>query len=360
MLIDETLVSQIREQALHLEPERAASSLALQQILEHRWFKLFVPESLGGHLSSLPAALRIFEYASWVDGSFGWAVTIGAGGGFFVPFMQPHVAQQLFSEPNALVAGSGAPTGTAVETDGGYIVNGSWKYCSGSYHATLFTASCVLQGESIESSDTEQPLIRAFAFTADQVEIIPDWQAFGLKGTDSHSIKIHNQFVPKERMFNLLEQLAYKDEPLYRYPFLPFAQASFAAVTLGISRHFLEQAASMTADKKNDIPSSRYDAVMNRITQAAERLNASASTFYQIIDESWEVIEQVELPADMESRVSTTCQQAARIALKCANEIFPYLGMAAVMEDSPINKIWRDLQTACHHSLLVNFEDEFE
>lgn len=358
MLIDDTLVTQIREQALHLEQERTASNLALQLILEHGWFKLFVPKPLGGHLSSLPDALRIFEYTSWVDGSFGWSVTIGAGGGFFVPFMQPHVAKQLFNEPNALVAGSGAPTGTAVETEGGYIVNGTWKYCSGAYQATLFTASCIVQEES--SSPTDQPTIRAFAFMADQVEIIPDWRAFGLKGTDSHSIKVHHQFVPKERMFNLLELLAYEDEPLYRYPFLPFAQASFAAVTLGISRHFLEQAAWMTEDKKKEIPSSRYEAVMNRITQATERLNASTSSFYKSIDESWEAVGQGLLPMDMENHVSTICQQTSLVALDCANGVFPYLGMTAVIEDSPINKIWRDLNTACRHSLLVDFEGSLE
>lgn len=353
MILDDTVITQIREQSLRSEQDRKLSTLALRQILDHGWFKLFVPKSLGGHMASLPEALRIFEYTSWVDGSFGWSVTIGSGGGFFVPFIQPQSADQLFNEPKALVAGSGAPTGTATVADGGYIVNGTWRYCSGAYHATIFTANCVLQDDSTQ---TDEPIIRAFAFLPDQVEIIPDWQAFGLKGSESHSIKVHNQFVPKKRMFNLLDQLAYEDEPLYRYPFLAFAQASFAAVTLGISRHFLEQAATMTEDKKTLFPSIRYEAVMNRITQATEQLNASNLSFYESIHTSWEAIKQGDLPADMETRVSSLCLQTSRTALTCAVQIFPYLGMAAVMENTPINQIWRDLQTACHHSLLVDFE----
>lgn len=354
MQLNDNIIENIREQSLQLEKERGASSLALQQIIEHGWFKLFVPQSLGGHMASLPEALRIFEYASWVDGSFGWTVTIGAGGGFFVPFMQPHVAKQLFSEPHTVVAGSGAPTGTALKTEGGYIINGAWKYCSGANHATIFTANCVVEDDSFQQSD--QPIIRAFAMMPEQVEIITDWQAFGLKGTDSHSIKVNNQFVPEERMFNLVEMQAYEDEPLYRYPFLPFAQASFAAVTLGISRHFLEQAVAMTSAKKESLSASRYDAVMNRIAKAAQRLNDSATSFYDEVQASWEAIQQGELPAEMETCVSKLCQQTSRIALACASEVFPYLGLAAAMEHTPINQTWRDLQTACHHSLLVDHE----
>jgi len=356
MHLDDNIIASIREQSLQLEKDRKQSSIALEQIIKNGWFKLFVPKELGGHMAPLPEALRIFEYASWIDGSFGWAVTIGAGGGFFVPFMQPDTAKQLFSDPHAVVAGSGAPAGKALETEGGYIINGSWKYCSGSSYATVFTANCVIQSEASPEPEPDQPLIRAFAFLPEQVEIVPDWEAFGLKGTDSHSIKVSNQFIPADRMFNLLDMQAYKEEPLYRYPFLPFAQASFAAVALGISRHFLEQAAEMTSGGKDALSTARYEAVMSRYAAANDRLNSNAHSFYEGVQASWEAVKQGGLTQEAESGVSKLCQRTARIALACASELFPYLGLAACMEHTPINQVWRDLQTACHHSLLVDHE----
>ena len=39
-------------------------------------------------MAGLPEAVRIFEQASFIDGSFGWAVTIGAGGGFYVNMIE--------------------------------------------------------------------------------------------------------------------------------------------------------------------------------------------------------------------------------------------------------------------------------
>lgn len=354
MQLNDSVIAQIREQSLLQEQQRKSSDLALQHIYEHGWFKLFVPQELGGHMASLCEAIRIIEYASWVDGSLGWAIAIGAGGGFFVPFMQSHIATALFSDPKAVVAGSGAATGTARKTEGGYIINGAWKYCSGATYATLFTANCVIEDDS--NLLEEEPKVRAFAFLPDQVKIISDWQAFGLKGTESHSITISNQFVPEDRMFNLLDQLTYKEEALYRYPFLPFAQASFAAVALGICRHFLEQAAKMTMEKQETIPTNRYEAVMNRISHASNRLNDSANGFFEGVEHSWEALEKNELSLEKEAEVSKLCQHASRIALECANNVFPYLGLAVTMEHTPINQIWRDLQTACHHAVLVDHE----
>jgi indole-3-acetate monooxygenase len=43
--------------------------------------------------------------------------------------------------------------------------------------------------------------------------------------------------------------------------------------------------------------------------------------------------------------------------MKIVDSIFPYLGINAVLEDTEINKIYRDLQTASHHGLIVSYRD---
>ncbi|MEB3102933.1 hypothetical protein [Ferviditalea candida] len=84
-----------------------------------------------------------------------------------------------------------------VQADGGYKVSGQWKYCSGSTHATLFTANCVLE----EASGTEDlssgelssaQVIRSLIFLPEQVRIVKDWNAFGMKATASYSIAVED------------------------------------------------------------------------------------------------------------------------------------------------------------------------
>ena len=357
MNLNPLTIDQIREVSLQMENEGGLAPEALQIIIERGWFKLFVPKALGGEMAALPDALKVFEYASWVDGSFGWLTTIGAGGGYFAAFMQPDTAKNVFSPPQAVIAGSGAPTGTAMRTDGGYIVNGKWSFCSGSEHATTFTANCI-----IENNDSAHPEIRAFAFSPDQVEIVRDWRAFGLKATDSHSIIVKNQFVADEKTFSLADQLALFDEPLFSYPFLPFAQATFCAISIGIAKHFLDEAKSLAEQRLQAWQAARagrYEFIMNLIGQAEDQLSSASHTFYEIIDHSWNShMQQQPFTPDEIAEISKVCQQTSRKALACAQNLFPYMGISAIMEHEPINQIWRDLQTACQHSLLVPFEGE--
>lgn len=83
------LIRTIREWALHMEKRGELAPEILESIYDHRLFKLFVPEELGGRMTSLPASLRLFEEASWIDGNLGWLITIGSGGGYFAASIKP-------------------------------------------------------------------------------------------------------------------------------------------------------------------------------------------------------------------------------------------------------------------------------
>ncbi|MCU6708822.1 acyl-CoA dehydrogenase [Paenibacillus sp. J5C_2022] len=360
MALEQRTIDHIRSLSLQSEHEGKLSSEALQCIMERGWFKLFVPKAFGGAMSPLPDALRLYQYASWVDGSFGWLTTIGAGGGYFAAFMQQETAEQVFASQEAVIAGSGAPTGTAVHTEGGYIVNGKWSFCSGSEYATTFTANCII--DNGDNSDSANPDIRAFAFFPHQVEIVRDWRAFGLKTTGSHTIVVRNQFVPETRTFSFLEQQAYHDEPLFSYPFLPFAQATFCAIGIGIASHLLDEARSLAHKKQEawqESKAGRYEYVMRLIGQAEDRLNSEAAAFYDTIERSWSDHVQGQPFTDEEiAEVGQCCKRTARAALACGERLIPKMGISAVMENEPLNQTWRDLQVACQHSVLVSFEEE--
>lgn len=365
----------IRDQDLTIEREGKLPQQLLQWIYERGLFKLFVPAELQGNMTELPEALKWFEHTSWINGSFGWLVTIGSGGGFFAPFMTPEVAKDAYKRKDAVVAGSGHPSGTAVKVEGGYRVSGRWKFCSGSTYATVFTANCsvkdqpepdaVVESEGISTElsakATEvEPVIRSFVFWPDEVEIVQDWNAFGLKATESHSIVVHDVFVPDERTFSIMEPNGLYDNPIYSYPFLPFAEASFAAVSIGLATHFLEEARNI-AERNRTVwehaSVNRYEAILNKIMVQNELLTKAASAFYQAIEQSWNEHSQGKVLTDTDvQKVSLRCKEAGHAALSSANALFPYLGIHAVMEDAPINQIYRDLQTVCHHSLLVKFD----
>lgn len=76
-------IQNLEQHQEELERKKKLNSALLQENYEQGWFKLFVPEELGGRMTTLPEALLIFEETSRLDGNLGWLVTIGADGGNF-------------------------------------------------------------------------------------------------------------------------------------------------------------------------------------------------------------------------------------------------------------------------------------
>ena len=325
-----------------LEQSKMLPAEALNVLHKHKLFKLFVPARLEGVQKSLPEAFEIIEECAFLDGNIGWLVNIGSGGSYFTGYYSKEVAQQLFSPANAVLAGSGYP-GTARKVDGGYTVTGSWNYCSGAGYATFFTASALTDGKML-----------AFTFMPDQVEIIPNWNAFGLKATESHSIRVSDAFVPDELVFDLSKPpVSFPEYPVYSFPFLQFAQLSFAAVALGLYRAFVKESVNCQRTYNSNADRSTYvEGLLNEELITLERIKTG---FYTSAENAWNAHGSGSLtPAKLEA-VTGACLEVSATAAGVSSRILPYMGMAAVMEDSRLNYIYRNLLTANQHVLLKPF-----
>lgn len=350
MKFDSQIAELVRKQANTNDVTGELSPEVLDYIYKHRLFKLFLPHEYGGTMTPLPDALNIFSDAAYIDGDFGWLITIGSGGGYFAANLSRKTGQEVFSPENAVIAGSGQTTGKAVKTDGGYFVTGNWRYCSGALHATTFTANCVI----VDKTGKDDGKIRAVAMTPDQVKIVKDWNVLGLKGTASHTIIAENAFVPEEKTFDIHEKISFQDEPIYHFPFLQFSQASFAAVIIGMTRRFLEEARNL-AEKRAagwDVIEGRSDFVLRRIASAEKTFADKARTFGKVLIGKWKKHLREGLTQEDEKEISAVCIEAAATARQAVNDVFPCLGMEVIKEGNPLLDIWKDIQTAGQHILL--------
>lgn len=346
---DEEITTVIRAQSQEAEKKRRLSAEVLQLIYDHALFKLFVPANMNGAEMELPRAICTFEEASFIDGSFGWLVTIGSGGGYFAGVSNQDVSRRLFSPDDAIVAGSGYVGGHAAKTDNGYLISGSWKFCSGADFATIFTANARL----------EDGTVRSFIFTPDQVEIDRDWDAFGLKATGSHTIRVKDALVPEDMTFDIDKGQRTQDAPIFRYPFLTFAETSFAAVNIGICRHYLAEArGAINVYKRIDDPEMmlRYERVNNVINTQEDILTVEVNKFHEAVETSWELTLHGGIVSEaVYSDAGRWAKKVTATALECAQRIYPYLGLTAAMESTELNRCWRDLHTASQHVLLKEF-----
>lgn len=323
----------------------------LALIYAQGWFRMMVPRRCGGPGLPLPEVVRIEEAISRADGSAGWTVTLCSGAGWFAGFFPPPVLSGLFCDEQLCVAGSGTPSGEAHVIVGGFRISGRWKYASGAYHATAFTANCKVWSDGKQVlTQAGAPLVRPFLFLRDEVRITGDWNAVGLVATGSHGFEVSGLELPAERGFVIDASAASDDDPLYRYPFLALAEATLAVNTSGMMLHFLDCCATVFGERmaRGGLSARTSGEMMGALEKAREAIGRRRVDFYSALDRSWETMQPESFRAV--SRVSHALAGSVR---QWTDRLYPYAGLGAARIDTDINRVWRDIHTAGQHPLLV-------
>jgi alkylation response protein AidB-like acyl-CoA dehydrogenase len=325
----------------------------LQLIYDQQWFNLLAPAVYGGLQTSLPKLVKTEEALSWADGSLGWVITLCCGAGWFGGFLEPGIAKQIYTDPKACFAGSGAATGTATITGEGYMINGSWKYASGVHHATHITVNCNIMngGEAVLNADGT-PLILPFVLDRNDVKLLSGWKYIGMIATGSDAYEVSGLYVDKSRCFKIDASDAIIDAPLYRYPFLQLAEATLAANLSGMAVHFTDLCIPAFKNKATNlrrVNAGNVEVMTEALLQAKKLLNQARATFFKAVEASWKEPENTEAL----KTVSYTSRVLAKTARECVDELYPYCGLTAASPDTEINRVWRDLHTACQHALLT-------
>jgi alkylation response protein AidB-like acyl-CoA dehydrogenase len=333
------------EKAGRLHPDQ----LAL--IFEQQWFRMMAPRRYGGLALPLPEVVRLEEAISRADGSSGWTVTLCSGAGWFTGFFPPSGLDGIFADPQLCIAGSGMPAGRAHVIPGGYRIDGRWGYASGALHATAFTANCTVwsDGKPV-SEEGDRPLIRPFLFLKEEVRIIRDWNPVGLVATGSHGFEVDGLEVTAARGFVIDGARAVDLDPLYRYPFLPLAEATLAANSSGMGLHFLDCCAAVFAGRAESgwLSGAAQEEMFDALTTARKENDRLREEFYAALDHSWATMQ----PESFQ-RVSRASHALAAGVRQWSDRLYPFAGLGAARVDSEINRVWRDLHTASQHPLLV-------
>ena len=329
----------------------------VRALVQHGLFRLWVPKRCAGFELDLPEALQIYEAAARLDGSIGWAVMIGSGGGLFAAYLDAATAGSIYSRPDAVIAGSGAPDGRAQRERGGYRVSGCWHYASGAHYATTFTANClVMEGGKLVQGPSGKPLIRAMAFEPPQVTILPVWDPTGLRGTGSDDFEVRDAFVPENRSFSVLTDPPREAGTLYRLPFQVLTELPVTAVAVGIARHAVDEFAALARVKR--ISGSGELLMQDPVVQTAfgtahATWQLAKSSVESLAHKAWDAVRaNRSLSRQEQAEITSGCSfTVARLRI-AIGELLALAGMTATRPDSELVRAWRDLQALAAHAAI--------
>jgi alkylation response protein AidB-like acyl-CoA dehydrogenase len=200
-------------------------------------FRAFVAKKYGGYEIDMETYFAIGTAIAKADPSMGWITTFYMEHNWLLTMFAEELQDQIFgSQPYVLAPGSVNPSGKAVPTDGGVILNGHWSFGTGICHADWVLVSGKIEGDPI-------PAPRNFLLPVDAVEVKDTWHVDGMAATGSRDIIATDVFVPELNISLAIPPVATAglDAPyLHRIPVAPFLSFTAAMPALGAAKRAME------------------------------------------------------------------------------------------------------------------------
>ena len=339
----------LRERAAAIEAGRELTADVLDALHERELFRLSLPARVGGYELPVPLLAEVTEIIAGADASTAWCLGQAFGCAMSAAFLDEDAAREVFGPADAVLAWGAGPQGRAVATDGGYVVNGTWKFASGAKHATWLGGHC-----KVYEADGSPRLgahgvhaLRTAVFPRDRAVIADDWYVMGLRGTRSEGYTVENLFVESRLTLDRDTPAECRlDSTLYVFPTTNVYASVFSGVALGIARAMLDDllALARTKSQRGARTSMRESAVVHtRLAELEARLGAARAFQRETIRGVWaEVDASRELAMAQRARIRLATTHAIRQATGVSEQVYRLAGSTAIFEDHAFERRFRD------------------
>ena len=299
-----------------------------------------VPAAAGGRGIDPVALLGVIEAIAGGDGSAGWIAMIYATSSAAGHYLEPAGLEEVFSEgPASLTAGVLAPRGTAERVEGGFVVNGTWPFASGSADAAWVSV-----GAMIEHSG---PL--NFFLPRHELDTSDTWDVMGLRATASHDVVVDRRFVPDRRTFNLTIP-ALSDEPIARFPIFGLLAAGIGAVALGVARAAIDQTADIAGVK---VPTGSKRRLVDRpaVQEAIARAETTVAAARGLLLTRAAPGPVVSIQDRARLRLAATFAVSA--SREAVDSMYTLAGGSSLYSRSPLQRQFRDIHAVTQHMMVA-------
>lgn len=323
-------------------------------------FWILVPGEYGGADMTLVSSLQVIEELARADGSVGWAVMANAySTGIAVGYLGEEGAKEIFGGTDrGITAGMILPTGKGVRVEGGYRVNGDYRFASGSGHASWIGAGFVVHDDNDTplTDDNGTPVCRVAFIPRDEVEFRGGWDVMGMKATGSSDYSVKDVFVPESRAMDTFSTVPVRSEPVYRLGLLGIGVGGHGPIALGIAQRAMEEVAEIATTKaRPGYPTVVGDSHMFRREFVAQdaALQAARTYFYAVHAAAEATAIAGEEISDLQRaqlrQVTTWVQQVAKDAVTFA---YGWGGSASIRNPSVLGRCMRDITVGAQHLLV--------
>lgn len=331
------------------EQSRRLSPTSVEALRSSGLFKLKSPRVLGGAEAHPVTQMDVIEAVTMIDPAAAWCMFITASAtGAMLSTLTDKTAESVLADGFPFMAASLRPGGSARKVDGGYRVSGRWAWGSGVEHSDWVAAPVFTEGDG-------PPLIRALVPTADAI-LHDNWHTLGMRGTGSCDYELDDVFVPDSFAVDVLSGEPPKGGALMRLGLPAFVVNEHGSFAYALGRLALQTMTETAIEKKRGylggVSLADRQVFQRTIGQGTIRMNACALAMAESLERMFD--SAVAGPPD--SALVTEAQAAAvwctDEAVDLVSDLFRFTGGSAVMNDSEMQRILRDIYTVQSHLMV--------
>lgn len=353
------LVPLLAGNARQTEENRCVVAENITAIDEAGLLSIMRPRRFGGLEVDFRTKLEVSRELARGCGSTSWVTSLMNVCAWFTGLWPEQAQLDVWGEhPGNRVAGVFAPTGEATAVDGGMLVTGKWGWASGSAHSQWALVGIPIlddQGQPVDQGLVLIPMA--------DLEIEDTWFVAGMRGTASNTLVAKEVFVPSHRYISVVKTIQgefatpFKDEALYRSAFVPVAALILAGPQLGLAQAALDFV--LEKAPKRAISYTFYETqtsaptVQLAVAKAASLIDSAHLHAYRAAAEIDEAAFQGVYPDyDARARARMDTGAAVTYAREAIRVLISAHGAGSFAEASPLQRIWRDSETASRHAVV--------
>ena len=351
------------EQQAATEERTFYSEEVHQAFHEAGFYRISTPRCYGGFELDATTFYQVMMSISRGCPSTGWMLALGAAHGLNVASYYPKQAQDemLGADETFIASGSFAhEKALARPVDGGYMVRGTWHFCSGVPYATYHLGLVPTKAENYSEED-----LLMVAIPRSEYRRLDNWgDLIGLKGSGSHSVVVEEEvFVPEYRAVRMIDMEddsgqtpGYKlhGNTLFAGRFFGFAVGELASVQVGAAQGAVDELERVLVGKRAMSPINAgipkiehhdYQRCVGMATAYAESAHSIVSQVGEQYMENARLAVQEGEPFSDEKVWRLYGQQmtAAKLSWEAGEIVFRAGSTTGARDGETLQRYWRDL-----------------
>jgi indole-3-acetate monooxygenase len=344
------ITPQIESAIEEMQNKRRMTTEIASALADSGVFRMLVPKASGGLECDPREIIQNIEAFAKIDASVAWCVMIGATSALYSAYLPSDLARSIYGTNSNITGGVFAPMGTAVLDGDHYVVNGHWRWASGSQNCTWLSGGCIV----MENGTANQ---RAMIFPAKDAELIDTWHTMGLRGTGSGDMKVTNLRVPRHLSVSLMTDKPFATGPLYAFPAFGLLAMGIAAVACGNAMaalaEFKDEGATLKTGGARKSLSER-PTVQVEFAQITAELLAARAFMFDELSQAWDCAKtDGKITLEKRAGLRLAATHLARVAASSCRRIHDVSGGMAVFSGNKLERRLRDAQTMTAHMMIA-------